>query len=59
MLLAMGGKKCEEFALAKLTGEERAAKVLGPSGKLRAPTLLVGDTVVVGFHDEAYGELFG
>lgn len=53
------GKKCEEFALAKLTAEERAAKVLGPSGKLRAPTLLVGDAVVVGFHDDAYREIFG
>jgi len=33
--------------------------VLGPSGNLRAPTLLVGDTVVVGFHEDVYTELFG
>jgi hypothetical protein len=38
---------------------ERAALVLGPSGKLRAPTLVHGDTVVVGFHAEVYGALFG
>jgi len=58
-LLVAKGKKCEEFALAKLNVEERAAKVLGPSGKLRAPTLLVGDAVVVGFHDDAYRAIFG
>lgn len=58
-LLVAKGKKCEEFDLSKLKPDERAAKVLGPSGKLRAPTLLLGDTVVVGFHDDAYRELFG
>lgn len=33
--------------------------MLGPSGNLRAPTLLVGDTVVVGFHPDVYAEMFG
>ena len=33
--------------------------VIGPSGKLRAPTLFKGKTVMVGFHEEGYDQLFG
>jgi arsenate reductase-like glutaredoxin family protein len=33
--------------------------MLGPTGNLRAPTLVVGKTVLVGFNDEAYTEIFG
>ena len=29
--------------------------MLGPTGNLRAPTIRVGKTVVVGFHDDVYG----
>lgn len=58
-LLVAKGKNHEEFTLAGMKPDERAAKVLGPSGKLRAPTLLVGDAVVVGFHEDVYRELFG
>ena len=53
------GKKVAEHTLRGLAADERAALVLGPSGKLRAPTFLVGDTVVVGFNEDAYGEIFG
>jgi arsenate reductase-like glutaredoxin family protein len=28
--------------------------LMGPSGNLRAPTILKGDTLVVGFHQETY-----
>ena len=42
-----------------MAADERAALVLGPSGKLRAPTLLVGDAVLVGFHPDVYAEFFG
>ena len=41
-----------------ITGE-RTELVLGPSGKLRAPTLLVGDAVIVGFNLEVYEKTFG
>ena len=30
------------------------AHLLGPTGNLRAPTLRVGDTLLVGFHPDAY-----
>lgn len=33
--------------------------IVGPSGNLRAPTLRIGKTLVVGFHQETYDRLFG
>jgi hypothetical protein len=45
--------------LRGLSADERARLVLGPSSELRAPTLLVGDLVLVGFHPDAYGQAFG
>jgi arsenate reductase-like glutaredoxin family protein len=36
-----------------------ASLLLGPTGNLRAPTMKVGKTVVVGFNADAYEELFG
>jgi arsenate reductase-like glutaredoxin family protein len=33
--------------------------LIGPSGKLRAPTLRVGKTLIVGFDDETYRKVFG
>jgi arsenate reductase-like glutaredoxin family protein len=31
--------------------------LLGPTGNLRAPTLRTGKTLLVGFNDEAYGQV--
>jgi hypothetical protein len=36
-----------------------AAHVLGPTGNLKAPTLRVGDTLLVGFGEEAYRQTLG
>ena len=33
--------------------------MIGPSGNLRAPTLRVGTTLVVGFNDEMYDTVLG
>ena len=33
--------------------------ILGPTGNLRAPTIRVGTTVLVGFNEDAYGKVFG
>jgi len=35
------------------------AAMLGPTGNLRAPTLLVGKTLLVGFNEEVYTRTFG
>ena len=31
--------------------------MLGPTGNLRAPTVKVGKTMIVGFNDEAYQQV--
>jgi hypothetical protein len=36
-----------------------AGYLLGPTGNLRAPTVRRGRTLLVGFSDEAYRQLFG
>jgi arsenate reductase-like glutaredoxin family protein len=36
---------------------ELLALLLGPTGGLRAPTLRVGRTLLVGFHEEAYAKI--
>lgn len=36
-----------------------AAAILGPTGNLKAPTLRVGDTLLVGFNEAAYRQVFG
>lgn len=32
--------------------------LVGPTGNLRAPTLRLGNTLVVGFNEQMYDELF-
>jgi hypothetical protein len=36
-----------------------ASAILGRSGNLRVPSIRIGDTLMVGFHEEAYQQLFG
>jgi arsenate reductase-like glutaredoxin family protein len=56
LLIAARGKKVERIDL-KAKKPDRATVerlMLGPTGNLRAPTLRVGRTIVVGFDEEAY-----
>lgn len=50
------GKKYATHTLRSVPVAERPALVLGPSGKLRAPSLIVGDVLLVGFNEEMYAE---
>ncbi len=52
LLIAARGKKVERIDLADKATVERL--MLGPTGNLRAPTLRVGRTLVVGFDEETY-----
>lgn len=36
-----------------------AAHLLGPTGNLKAPTLRIGETLLVGFSLEAYRQVLG
>ncbi len=60
-LIACRGKSSVTFDLTAddLDRELMAKKVLGPAGTLRAPTLKVGRTVVVGFSEPGWTEFFG
>ena len=53
------GKKLDVFDMKDAKISEVVEKMLGPTGNLRAPTARVGKTTVVGFNDEAYGEVIG
>lgn len=55
------GKKITEVNLKKdrPSDEELAKLMLGPTGNLRAPTMKIGKTVLVGFNADAYAEIFG
>ena len=43
----------------KLTEEELAKLMLGPTGNLRAPTLRKGKKLIIGFNQSMYDEVFG
>jgi arsenate reductase-like glutaredoxin family protein len=55
-VVAAKGKKVVAFDLKKTKpgDDELLAVLLGPSGNLRAPTAIVGKTLVVGFSPEVY-----
>ena len=57
-LIVAKGKKVTEFS-AKTVTDEAVSAMLGPTGNLRAPTLRIGKTLLVGFNDEVYSGLFG
>lgn len=50
------GKKVVVFDMVKAPPDDDtlAGCLLGPTGNLRAPTLRVGTTLLVGFNEEAY-----
>lgn len=52
------GKKIDVFSPGGKAPKGCVDAMLGPTGNLRAPTLRSGKTVVVGFNEECFGELF-
>ena len=58
-VLVAKGKKLQRFNLSEgVSDDELAATILGRSGTLRAPAIRVGSTLLVGFNEGAYGEIF-
>ena len=53
------GKKVSEWKPAGKAAKDMVDAMLGPTGNLRAPCLVAGKTVLVGFNDEVYQEVFG
>jgi arsenate reductase-like glutaredoxin family protein len=60
-VVAGKGKKVVVFDMKKDAPDDATllAHLLGPSGNLRAPTLVRGKTLLVGFSEEAYRQVFG
>lgn len=52
------GKKVDRYDGGNAS-DEIIAKMVGSTGNLRAPTITVGDRVVVGFNEDVYREIFG
>jgi arsenate reductase-like glutaredoxin family protein len=57
-LIAMKGKKVEEFNPKKDDSESCVTAMLGPTGNLRAPAIRTGNTFLIGFNEESFGEVF-
>jgi len=53
------GKNVTEFPGGARVGADCIDAMLGPTGNLRAPTLVAGKTVVVGFEETTYRAVFG
>jgi len=52
------GNKFEEFRPGGKAPDAVVSAMLGPTGNLRAPTLRVGNVVLVGFNEDAYADAF-
>lgn len=58
-VLVAKGKTRSDLAGGAKAGDEVVDALLGPTGNLRAPTLRVGDTLLVGFGEDQYREILG
>jgi arsenate reductase-like glutaredoxin family protein len=58
-VIAAKGKKVVTFDMKKDAPDDEtlAAHILGPTGNLRAPALLQGDTLYIGFSEDVYRKL--
>jgi hypothetical protein len=61
VVVAAKGKKIVRFDMVKNPPDDAAlaGAILGPTGNLKAPTLRRGNTLLVGFGEEAYQEVLG
>lgn len=57
-LIAMKGKKVAEFDVSSKVSNDAIEAMLGPTGNMRAPTIKVGKTYLVGFNEEVFSETF-
>ena len=58
-LIVAKGKKVTEFKSTGGAAADAVAAMLGPTGNLRAPTMRIGKTLVVGFNEAVYQKLLG
>jgi len=60
VLIVSKGKNVARFEIKKDSPDDGTllSHILGPTGNLRAPTVRVGKTLLVGFNEDAYREVF-
>jgi len=60
-LIAAKGKKVTAIDLrtAPPADDVLAGLMLGPTGNLRAPVMRVGQTILVGYNEQAFTDMFG
>ena len=58
-ILVAKGKHFQVFDPSKDSKEAILAQALGRTGNLRAPALLMGDRLLVGFSDSLYAQISG
>jgi len=60
-LIAAKGKKVTAIDLqsAPPADDVLAGLMLGPTGNLRAPIMRVGQTILIGYNDQAFNDIFG
>ena len=56
-IVVFKGKKVTEFSGSKKLDIENIQSMLGPTGNLRAPTLVSGKTILVGFNEEEFAKI--
>ena len=52
------GKKILSFTGGKNVSDETIDSMLGPTGNLRAPTIVSGNQILVGYNEDVYSEIF-
>ncbi|MDG1133219.1 MAG: hypothetical protein P8N67_02485 [Pseudomonadales bacterium] len=57
-MIVAKGKKVVEFKGGKTATDEAIDAMLGSTGNLRAPTSVVGKTLLVGFNEDAFNSVF-
>jgi arsenate reductase-like glutaredoxin family protein len=57
-LIVAKGKKVSDFTAGPDASADAVSAMLGPTGNLRAPTIVRGKTVLVGFNEEVFGNTF-
>ena len=58
-LIAAKGKKVEEFDTKERISKDSVVAMLGATGNMRAPTIVAGKKLIVGFNEEVFEKAFG
>ena len=56
LLVVAKGKKIRRFSLGGGATDEAVEAMLGPTGNLRAPTVRIGKTLLVGFNEDVFDD---